>query len=81
MAADVGNATAVVFTTSSFPSDLLALDLGPMTRESVRTTHLGTTTAETFMPADIHDSGELQMSIAHDPNEQPPIDGPIGVAF
>jgi len=70
--ADTGNSTAIVFGTSGFTAELLSVDLGALTRESVRTTHLGTATAETFIPADIYDAGELSVTIAHDPDTQPP---------
>lgn len=75
--ADVASATTVGFGTSSFAAFCESIEVGAITREAVRTTHLATTTAETYMPADLYDAGELQMAIQHDPDLQPPIGGAV----
>jgi len=64
MAADQGTATTITFGTSGFTADLLSVNGGAVTRDAIETTHMGTTTGKTFVPADIEDGGEYTMEIA-----------------
>lgn len=43
-------------------------------RESLRTSHMGTTVAHTFTPADLVDWGELSVELQCVPGTDPPID-------
>ena len=64
MAADQGTGSTIVFGTSSFTADLLSLNGSGASRDAIDTTHMGTSTAKTFTPADIPDNGEVSMEIA-----------------
>jgi hypothetical protein len=73
--ADIGNGTSVTFGTSSFSASLMSVTWGGITRPAIQTSHLGTTTAHTFMPDDLYDGGDITLSIQYNPNTQPPISG------
>lgn len=75
MAQDVGTGTTIAFGTSSFTADLLSLDSGGASRESYETSHMGTTTDMTFSPKSLVDRGSIDIEIAFDPDDQPPIGG------
>ena len=63
MASDQGTGTTIAFT--GFPAaDLLSVSGSGASRDAIETTHMGTTTAKTFVPADIEDAGEFSMEIA-----------------
>ena len=70
---DEGTGVAIVFATSGFSARLQSVDGPNMSRESINTTHMGTTTALTFMPADLVDSGDLTLTFHFDPSLTPPI--------
>jgi len=73
--ADVGNGASITFGTSGFTGSLMSIDGNEITREPVETSHLGTTTAKTFIPDDLYDAGELSVTFQYDPDEQPPFAG------
>lgn len=75
MAQDVGTGTTIAFGTSNFTADLLSLDSGGASRESYETTHMGTTGDMTFSPKSLVDRGTIDIEIAFDPDDQPPIAG------
>ena len=58
-------------TTVSFNAVAIAevLDVTPpaMSRESVQSSHMGTTVAHTFLPTKLYDGGEVTLEIAFDP--------------
>lgn len=64
MAADQGTGSTITFATSAFSADLLSVNGSGASREAVETTHMGTSTAHTFVPADIPDNGEISIEIA-----------------
>lgn len=72
----IGTGTTIAFTNSSH-GDFFAeiLDISPpnASREAIQTSHMGTTNAHTFVPADLTDWGELNCEIAFDPRDTPPI--------
>jgi len=73
--ADTGNGTTVTFGTSSFTAAIDSVEWGGMERPAINTSHLGTTSYETFMPGDMVDPGEVTLNIQYDPDAQPPIAG------
>ena len=73
MATDIGTGTTVTFGTSAFSADILNVDWSGITRESVNTSHMGTTSDHTFMPTDLVDNGTIVMEIAHIATLSPPI--------
>jgi len=73
MAFDVGTGTAIAFGTSSFTASVLSLSGSDIAREDIDITHMGSTGYKEFMPSDLVDGGSIEMEIAFDPDEQPPI--------
>lgn len=71
-APDLGIGTTVTFGTSSFSANIISVSGPGSSREAVETTHLGTTTAKTFVPSDLIDGGEMSMTIQHDGTLDPP---------
>jgi len=65
---DIGTGTTVAFGTSgtSMAYRIESVNLDGITREAIRTSHMGTTTAHTFMPGDLADFGELKLSVHYD---------------
>lgn len=73
--ADITTGATVVFGTSAFSAELMSVGLPGVTRQSIDTTHMGTTVARTFIPSDLIDWGELEIEFAFDPDNEPPMDG------
>jgi len=73
MATDIGTGSTVTFGTSSFSADILSMDVSGITRESINTSHMGTSAAHTFMPTDLVDNGTLGLEIAWVAGLVPPI--------
>lgn len=73
MATDIGTGSTVTFGTSSFTADILSVNLSGITREAINTSHMGTTSDHTFMPADLVDNGTLEMEVAWVAGLTPPI--------
>ena len=70
MSADQGTGSSAVFGTSAFNSGVTFIDFGgSATRGAVDTTHLGTTVAMSYEPADLYDGGEVNMTLDWDPEE------------
>lgn len=63
MATDVGTGTTITFTHTSKPIDasaeITSISKSGESLESIETTHMGTTGARSFIPADLPDSGEM----------------------
>ena len=74
MPVDIGTGASVTFGTSSFTANYTDINWGGIERTSVQTSHLGTTTAHTFVPGDLFDPGEATFEIQFDPDDYPPID-------
>lgn len=74
-AVDTGNGLTVEFATSGYTSQITSVQPYSMTRESLDTSHMGTTTALTFMAAALYDGGELTMEMHFNPDTSPPITG------
>jgi hypothetical protein len=73
MATDIGTGSTVVFGTSGFTADILGVNLPDITRESINTSHMGTTGSHTFTLADLVDNGTLDLEIAWVAGLVPPI--------
>lgn len=64
--AEVGTGTTISFS-SSFFAEVLDISGPGFSREPVDTSHMGTTTAKTYMPGDLYDGGELTVEMAFVP--------------
>ena len=71
---DVGTGIVIDFGTSGFVAEVLDVNGPSLARDSVETTHQGTTGARTHMPVDLYDAGELGFDIHFNPDTDPPID-------
>ena len=65
--------TTIAFGTSSFSMNIDSFELPEAQRNSIRTSHLGTTGAHTFMPSKLIDNGELVINGHLDPDIDPPV--------
>ena len=77
MALQTGNGVTIVFGTSGFTANYTRIGGTEMSRESIETTHLGTTDYKTFVPDDLIDGGEFSCEFYWDPasSSSPPISG------
>lgn len=75
MAADEGRGASLTLGTSSWDSSIQLLSITPdaVTRGSLETTHLGTSTYRTFTPEDLQDAGGFTVEFFHDGDIEPPI--------
>lgn len=71
--ADVGTGATIVFTTSAFTSEITAINGTDISRPSLKTSHLGTTAWDTFIPGDLADAGGVDLEFLFDPDEIPPV--------
>ena len=71
----VGTGTTITFGTSGFQAQILSVDWGSIEREAIDTTHMGTTGYKSFIPSKLVDPGEIELEIAFDPDDFPPVDG------
>lgn len=67
-----------VVTFAGFLAHLIGVNGPSLARDAIETTHMGTTGAKTYTPADLVDAGELSLEVEFDPQAVPPIDGPAG---
>lgn len=72
---DVGTGTSIVFASSGFTAQLTSIDPYELSRESIETSHLGTTGPKTSEPGDLYDPGELALEGHFNPETAPPISG------
>lgn len=77
---DISTGLTLVLATSGFTADVLNVDWSGISRESIETSHMGTSPAgankignKTFMPGDLIDPGEIVMEIHFNPENLPPI--------
>ena len=73
MSVFIGTGTTIAFGTSGFSAEILDVTPPGGSRESIQTSHMGTTDAHTFTPAKLVDWGELSFDIHFDPATTPPI--------
>ena len=76
MPVDLGTGLSLTFGTSGFTANLLSVNGQDISRPAIQTTHLGTTTAHTFIPGDLYDPGGVEIEFQFDPDDYPPIDQP-----
>ena len=72
---DVATGWSIVFATSSFAGQLLDIEPYSMTRESLQTSHQGTTSYHTFTPASLADSGSMRITGFWQVDDATPITG------
>lgn len=70
---DIGTGATINFGSSGFSAHITHIDHSGISRAVVETSHLGTTTARTFIPGDLYDGGTVALDLNFDPNDQPPI--------
>lgn len=71
--ADTGNTSTIVFATSGFTANFHMIGSFEQERPDIKTSHLGTTGFETYIPGDLVEPGEFEVEFEYDPDEQPPI--------
>jgi len=69
---DLGTGTTINFS-SSFLTKILNVAWGGIHREAINSSTMDTTTAHTFLPADLYDPGELSVEMQFDTDSTPPI--------
>ncbi len=70
---DIGTGTSITFVTSAFDAEFLSVDWSGISRGSVDSSHLLTVDWRTFIPTDLVDPGTLQLEMAFDPSDEPPL--------
>lgn len=68
--AEIGTGITIAFQ-SGFFAEILDVKGPSAAREAIQTSHMGTTNAHTFVPADLVDWGELVVELAFDPAKDP----------
>lgn len=72
--ADEGFGLTITFQ-SGFFAEILDASWSSISRNAIPTSHMTTPSgAMTFLPSDMHDPGELSVSLQFDPDTAPPID-------
>lgn len=66
--ADIGTGASLTFSSATESYDVLSIDVSDVSRPSVDTSHLGTTTARTFIPGDLYDPGTMEIEYLLDPS-------------
>ncbi len=77
---DIGTGATIVFGTSGFTAEVMSISIDGIDRESIETTHLGTTVpaanqygGRTYIPGDLADPGTTTIEINFNPDTLPPI--------
>lgn len=68
--ADVATGATITFDTGFF-AEILGINWTGISRESIDTSHMGTTTAMTYTPSTLFDAGEIQVEMAFVPATTP----------
>ena len=76
MAINYGDGTTIAFAVTGFTANVISINGPNPTRESIDTTHLGTSNDKTFIPAALVDGGDFSMTIQYDPTVTIPIKEP-----
>ncbi len=72
-AAADGQGTTLTF--SGFIANLISVDGPNFSRPAIEATHMGTTVARTYIPADLIEPGEVNCEVEFDVQALPPIGG------
>lgn len=80
MATDVGTGTTLTLTglDSNFTGAITSVEWSGWSAESVETTHMGTSTARTFISGDLYDPGEITLEGHFQPTNALPTWGTAG---
>lgn len=70
---DQSHGITIAFATSSFTAEITDVTPPGATRETINTSHQGTTDAMTFLPVKLTDNGELSFTCHFNPDTEPPI--------
>ena len=70
---DLGTGASLAYSSSTFAAQISEIQWSGISREQVETTHLGSTTARTYLPGDLYDPGEMSLSIFYEPGNEPPL--------
>ena len=70
MTATVGTGATITFNTGFF-AEMISISADDWSRESIDSTHLGTTTARTFLPSTLYDPGTLTVEMLMVPGTTP----------
>ena len=76
-ATTIGTGTTITFGTSGFTAQLNEVNWDGIERGAVDSTHMGTTDARTFIPTTLYDPGEIELEVAFDGDDAPPIGGAV----
>ena len=76
MGINYGDGTTIAFAVTGFTANVISINGPNPTRESIDTTHLGTSNDKTFIPAALVDGGDFSMTIQYDPTVTIPINQP-----
>lgn len=68
-----GHKATIAFTTSAFTASFTKIGGFEMSRESLDTSHLGTTSYRTKRPGDLVDCGQFDVEFFYNADQQPPI--------
>ena len=74
---DIGTGATLAFGTSTFTPQISEMSWGGIDREMVESTHLGSSNARTYLPGDLYDPGELNLSIFYEPGMDPPVNAAL----
>lgn len=72
----IGTGAEIAFGTTGWTGEIASFDGPNQERASIDTTHLGTTSAMTFTPGTLVNSGEISLTVWYDPDSPPPIAQP-----
>ena len=62
----IGTGTTIVLGTITLDVARMSIGASGISRESIETTHLGTSAARTFIPSDLYDPGSLEVAFQLD---------------
>ena len=65
-------------TFAGFVAHILSIDGPNFSRPAIESTHMGTTGARSYIPADLIEPGEISTEVEFDVQALPPIGGPVG---
>jgi len=70
----VATGLTMTFTTSAWTANYVSISRSGNSRESLDTSHQGTTTTKSFVPASLRDPGSWDLEFQYDPLQDPPQD-------
>jgi hypothetical protein len=70
---DVGTGSTLVFSTTSYTTEITNMSFAGQERKSIETTHLGSIGGNTYMRGDLVEPGTLEVTCHFQPDNPPPI--------